>query len=49
MSSTDTPGDRSEAEDCYTEQRRLEEELLAQGPGEEEAVVSKVNPRTSSM
>jgi hypothetical protein len=37
--STDPPaGDKTEAEECYTEQRRLEEEeqLLARGPGEDE-------------
>jgi hypothetical protein len=44
MASTNpTEGERTEVEDCYSEQRRLEEELLASGLGEEE-VADDVNP-----
>jgi hypothetical protein len=44
MSSTEPPGDQSEAAECYKEQRRLEEELLAADQGEEEGGEGNVNP-----
>jgi hypothetical protein len=47
MASTDPDVSGTEAETCYSEQRRLEEELLAGGAGDEEQ--GDVNPSLLDM